>query len=164
MIRIISQNLENNLPYLSSMETNKLIRLDLQKAFPGVKFNVRKDKFSDCSVTWKDGPTEQEVNEITNKYQNKKYDAKNEQYNYFSTKISVNGQYQSGIGSIRLGRFFSEKKKEIIWKQLCADRGKEFSEIKFGSSEFLYHNPKNEKYSFQVIFNKLAKEISFVNL
>ncbi|EMJ38738.1 hypothetical protein LEP1GSC079_0045, partial [Leptospira interrogans str. FPW1039] len=61
MIRIISQNLENNLPYLSSIETNKLIRLDLQKAFPGVKFNVRKDKFSDCSVTWKDGPTEQEV-------------------------------------------------------------------------------------------------------
>lgn len=59
--------------YISSTETAKLIRLALKKAFPKVKFSVRKDGGS-INITWVDGPTDQMVGEITSAFAGEGFD------------------------------------------------------------------------------------------
>ncbi len=43
------------------------IRRELKAKFPGVKFSVRKRSYDSVSVNWTDGPTEEQVKEITGK-------------------------------------------------------------------------------------------------
>lgn len=48
------------------------IRIELKRAFPGIKFSVRSDTFSggdSIDVSWELGPKDEEVSAITNKYQ-----------------------------------------------------------------------------------------------
>ena len=47
----------------------KHIRQDLANAFPGQKFSVRKTDYSTIHVEWKDGPTREEVEQITGKHE-----------------------------------------------------------------------------------------------
>ena len=47
----------------------KHIRQDLASAFPGQKFSVRKTDYSCISIEWKDGPTQEEVEEIAGKHE-----------------------------------------------------------------------------------------------
>lgn len=44
------------------------IRTELKRAFPNVRFSVRKEDWGSIRVTWTDGPTESAVKEITDKY------------------------------------------------------------------------------------------------
>lgn len=46
----------------------KNIRTELKRAFPGIKFSVRKWHHGSVSVTWRDGPTTKQVEAITNNY------------------------------------------------------------------------------------------------
>ena len=46
--------------YISTTETAKIIRQELAKAFPGIKFSVKSKSYSGGSsidVGWTDGPT-----------------------------------------------------------------------------------------------------------
>ena len=47
----------------------KHIRQDLANAFPGQKFSVRKTDYSTIHIEWKDGPTREEVEQITGKHE-----------------------------------------------------------------------------------------------
>ena len=47
----------------------KHIRQNLANAFPGQKFSVRKTDYSTIHVEWKDGPTREEVEQITGKHE-----------------------------------------------------------------------------------------------
>lgn len=47
----------------------KHIRKELSIEFPGQKFSVRKDGYSSIYVSWNDGPTEDEVEEVIGKHQ-----------------------------------------------------------------------------------------------
>ena len=47
----------------------KHIRQDLANAFPGQKFSVRKLDYSTINIEWKDGPTREEVEQITGKHE-----------------------------------------------------------------------------------------------
>lgn len=50
----------------------KAIKQELNHEFPGIKFSVKSSSFSmgdDVSIRWIDGPTEKEVEKITDKYQ-----------------------------------------------------------------------------------------------
>lgn len=47
----------------------KHIRQDLANAFPGQKFSIRKTDYSTIHVEWKDGPTREEVEQITGKHE-----------------------------------------------------------------------------------------------
>lgn len=54
------------------------IRTELAKAFPGIKFSVTSESFSmGCSIDirWQNGPTSDEVNAITKKYEYGRFDA-----------------------------------------------------------------------------------------
>lgn len=60
---------------ISATETAKLIRIDLKDVFPGVKFSVRCDNYSNISITWCDGPGETEVQTITAIFSGSTFDA-----------------------------------------------------------------------------------------
>jgi hypothetical protein len=63
----------------------KNIRLELARAFPGIKFSVRSSSFAggnDVTVSWTNGPTTKEVKAITGKYQEGHFDGMNDIYEY----------------------------------------------------------------------------------
>jgi hypothetical protein len=61
----------------------RAIRIELKKAFPGVKFSVRSSSFSmgdSVSIDWTDGPTTAAVDAITGKYQYGHFDGMIDMY------------------------------------------------------------------------------------
>lgn len=63
----------------------KNIRIELKAAFPTVKFSVRSDRFSmgdSIDVSWTDGPSDSQVNDITSKYKAGSFDGRTDSYEY----------------------------------------------------------------------------------
>lgn len=63
----------------------KNIRQELKAAFPGQKFSVRGESFSggdSIHISWTDGPTVDEVDPITKKYQQGKFNGMDDSYSY----------------------------------------------------------------------------------
>ena len=61
------------------------IRTELKQVFPGQKFSVTSESFSmgnAINITWTDGPTRKEVEAITNKYQQGRFDGMVDSYSY----------------------------------------------------------------------------------
>ena len=64
--------------YISTTETAKIIRQELAKAFPGIKFSVKSKSYSGGSsidVGWTDGPTPKMVEKITGQFSGASFDA-----------------------------------------------------------------------------------------
>ena len=62
---------------LTCAETAKLVRKDLKKHFPTIKFGVRSDSYSigaAIRINWTDGPTEDQVESVTSVYESKGFD------------------------------------------------------------------------------------------
>lgn len=62
----------------------KNIRAELKKHFPKTKFSVRKQYYSSYHVSWTNGPTEDEVESIINKYETSRFDSYTD-YHYSET-------------------------------------------------------------------------------
>lgn len=63
--------------YISTTDTAKMIRKSLKEAFPGVKFSVVSSKYSggsSISIKWIDGPTSEQVDEITGRFEGSYFD------------------------------------------------------------------------------------------
>lgn len=63
----------------------KNIRIELSKAFPGIKFSVKTRRFSGGSsidVKWTDGPTTKQVDEIIERYEAGSFDGMTDCYDY----------------------------------------------------------------------------------
>jgi len=63
----------------------KLMRAELKKAFPSVKFSVRSSNYAggdSVHVNWTNGPTRDAVTEITDKYQCGHFDGMIDLYEY----------------------------------------------------------------------------------
>jgi len=52
----------------------KNIRVELKKEFPDVKFSIKQDRYDCILIKWEDGPTSEEVEKITNKYEDHEND------------------------------------------------------------------------------------------
>lgn len=92
----------------STKETAGFIRLALKAAFPSQKFSIRTSYASMTSSTdikWLDGPTEAEVEHVTNAFTSKSFDGMTDSTNYHNQE--VNGQLVSYSGWIHLRREFS---------------------------------------------------------
>jgi len=66
----------------------KNIRIELSRQWPGIKFSVKSDRFAggnSISVSWHDGPTSKQVDEIIDKYQHGSFDGMTDSYNYDSS-------------------------------------------------------------------------------
>lgn len=77
--------------YLKPATDNKLvsaaknIRIELKRAWPGLKFSVTSERFSmgdAIRIHWTDGPTTRQVDAIANKYKAGSFDGMDDIYNY----------------------------------------------------------------------------------
>jgi len=64
------------------------IRKELQKSFPGFKFSV-KSTYDKVVISWTNGMTVKEVEEITSKYQYGSFDGMTDSYNYDNRNESI---------------------------------------------------------------------------
>lgn len=67
----------NKVEYIGVVETAKLIRVQLKKNFPGVKFGVRSEQYSmgsSINIHWTDGPTRESVEKIVNPFCGGRFD------------------------------------------------------------------------------------------
>ncbi len=87
--------------YNTLVTAAKNIRTELKKAFPGVKFSVTSDRFAGgdaIRVSWTDGPTDDAVTDITNKYKAGHFNGMEDIYEYSSdlwTEIFGDAKYIS---------------------------------------------------------------------
>lgn len=94
--------------HYTTKETAQCIREALKVAFPGVKFSVTTSyasMTSSTNVSWTDGPTEPEVERITDRFSSKSFDGMTDSTNYHSQV--VNGQTVSYSGWIHTTRYYS---------------------------------------------------------
>lgn len=63
--------------YLTAAETARLIRAQLKREFPGVKFSVRSKSYSmgaSINVSWTDGPSKPRVEQVTSGFEGGGFD------------------------------------------------------------------------------------------
>lgn len=66
-------------PYSGTLAA-KNMRALLRRAFPGVKFSVRKHHYGSVAVQWEDGPLEREVEAIVNRFKGGHFDGMDDSY------------------------------------------------------------------------------------
>jgi hypothetical protein len=80
--------------YLSCADTAKLIRTNLKRAFPGVKFSVRSHTYAggaSIDVGWMDGPTEAAVKQITQGFESARFDGMIDMATYVTSWLEPDG-------------------------------------------------------------------------
>lgn len=73
-------------------ETAKVIRLELKLHFPTTKFKVNSSTFSggnSVDITWTDGPTYDQVMEISQKYEYGSFNAMNDMYEHTNSRKDI---------------------------------------------------------------------------
>jgi len=105
----------------SQSSAASLIKKDLKKAFPAVKFSVRSSSFAGgnaVDVGWIDGPTVDSVDDIVKKYQYGHFDSMNDMYEYSSVDKSIpQAKY------VQTHRSYSDEVRERITNQVAKDFG-----------------------------------------
>lgn len=92
-----------------AVQVTSNIRKELKAKFPGVKFSVRKRSYDSVSVNWTDGPTEEEVKAVTDKYK--------DSYFYGMQDMSVScaspfNRIYGGVGYVFTDRDYSDDLKQ----------------------------------------------------
>lgn len=70
----------------------KMIRAELKKAFPAVKFSVTSDSFAggdSVRIYWTDGVTDAKVDAIVKKYQYGHFDGQTDMYEYSNNRTDI---------------------------------------------------------------------------
>lgn len=81
--------------YLTCAETAKLIRKDLKKNFPTIKFSVHSKTYSmgaSIRINWTDGPTSDQVSSVTCVYEGKGFDGMIDLAYYKTSYILPSGE------------------------------------------------------------------------
>ena len=76
----------------ASAMASSLIKKELRKAFPKTKFSVRSDNFANGSsvdISWTDGPTTNQVDKISKKYQYGHFDGMIDMYEYSNNREDI---------------------------------------------------------------------------
>lgn len=79
------KHLEKTGKYAGRVLAARNIRIELKRAFPGVKFSVTSEAYSmgnSIDISWTDGPTTKQVEAISNKYESGNFDGMTDCYNY----------------------------------------------------------------------------------
>lgn len=70
----------------------KLVRQDLKKAFPSVKFSVKSRSYAggnSIDIQWTNGPTHDNVVKVVGKYEQGTFDAMTDYYNYDNIRNDI---------------------------------------------------------------------------
>jgi hypothetical protein len=95
------------------------IRKELAKAFPGVKFSVKSDRYSGgCSidVNWTDGPTTEEVTKITGKYQEVNLNGMEDIYDFNHSNVWP--EVFGGARCVFENRSYSQETEDTMVREL----------------------------------------------
>ena len=85
------------------------IRKELKAKFPGAKFSVRKGSYDSVRVKWTDGPTEEQVKEITAKYRDSYFDGMQDISFFCSSPFN---EIYGGVGYVFVFRDYSDEMKQ----------------------------------------------------
>lgn len=98
---------------IDSAETAKLMRKQFKANFSGTKFSVRTRRYaggSSIDVTWTDGPTVDQVEQICSLYRNASFDGMTDSYNYWTSLVAD----ESGeVEEVRFAPKFIFTRREI---------------------------------------------------
>lgn len=115
--------------YLSCAETAKLVRVALKEAFPGQKFSVRSSTYANgasITVSWVDGPTTKEVDEVVAMYEGATFDGMIDLKSY-KDPVSLNGEKVSfGSDYVITQRSHSDEFKAEVVAAIETATGKPF--------------------------------------
>lgn len=109
--------------YASAKHGAANIRQQLKRAFPGVKFSVRSDTFSggdSIDISWELGPTKEQVEAITNKYQEGSFNGMDDIYE--TNHSNIWPDIYGGAKYVHTHRD-TDKAEDIIAPLLCARWG-----------------------------------------
>lgn len=99
----------------------KNIKIELKELSPKTKFSIKSSSFAggdSIDVRWADGPTNEEVNKIIQKYQEGEFDPMSDCYNYHNgDKREFNKKY-GGVMFIFSKRKYSVKFLRLAAKQI----------------------------------------------
>jgi Large polyvalent protein associated domain 29 len=108
----------------STKETAVAIRVALKTAFPGVKFSVTTSygsMTSSTTIRWTDGPTQPEVDRITDQYSSKTFDGMDDSTHYheqqqtdgqrvqYSGWVTTRREYSVALLTLALARFQQQR-------------------------------------------------------
>jgi hypothetical protein len=109
--------------YSTRNEVGKAMKAELKRKFPGVKISVRGGKGTDYSsfdVTWDDGPTVRQVEEVVKKYELGHFDGMTDSYHYDATHVVAEDGEIMTLGGVRYvicHRHFSDAMRSVCRSQ-----------------------------------------------
>ncbi len=110
----------------TTKETAQLIRQALRLRFRGVKFSVRTEyasMYSGICINWADGPTQPEVERVTDRFTSRGFDGMTDSTTYHEQL--VDGQRVSYSGSINVRRETSDSLQGRAYARTCQRFGVE---------------------------------------
>ena len=81
IMRLSKPHLKETEKYSGGKQCAVNIRIELKRAFKGVKFSVRSD-YSSVNISWTDGPTADQVEAIANRYEEGSFNGMEDIYEY----------------------------------------------------------------------------------
>jgi len=118
--------------YINVTDTAKLVRKALKRTFKGTKFRVRSERYaggSSVSVSWTDGPTVAQVDEVAKLFQGANFDSMQDLMQYHTTLLSnADGSVEEvrfGADFVSTYREMSPKVGSVIVANMSAELGEE---------------------------------------
>lgn len=129
----------------------KNIRVELKKAFPGHKFSVKSESYAGgCSVNigWTDGPTTDEVSNITGKYQQGHFNSMEDIYEYSDNVFP--GVFGSAKHVMENRRISQEATKTIAeslgYKDITIDQHGAIEDVSGEISQHIYRESRKKSF------------------
>jgi len=133
-------------------QTAKTIRHELREHFPNIKFSVRSSNFANgdsVDIAWIDGPTRDEVETITGKYQDGHFDGMTDMYEYDDHKLG-------GAKFISPQRRLSDEFKAELQGEIEASLGepidgaKNYGSVAIKGMDHCLHGPWGSNLVYQL--------------
>lgn len=129
------------------------LRALLKAKFPVTKFSVKKHRYDSYTVSWEDGPTDQQVSEITHLFKDEGWDGMTDSSYPIVTLFN---QRYGGIGYISTSRNISDAVRSQELELLNKELGKEYQmedyvvEKENTVSTLIYQRTYKKDYSPQI--------------
>ena len=126
-----------NYTRLSPVESAKLLRAALRRAFPGTKFSVRLSRgtaWGNAHVAWTDGPKPRDVEALCAGFESEGFDGMTDSTTRREAVVDLpdGSRARSGIGLILTNRDLSEGERARLQREVAA---------RFPDSRFDYWSP-----------------------
>lgn len=144
-----------------AVQVTSNIRRELKAKFPGIKFSVRKRSYDSVSVIWTDGPTEEEVKSVTDKYKDSYFDPMQDMA---VSSASPFNRIFGGVGYIFTDRNYSDAMKQkavdtIAKKYGSSLEGEKITLARFKSGE-LYRIGRDCFWHSQGVHGEINRMLS----